>query len=252
MPEEIKDNEELALDNEGADVNADADNRDGTADDGDPVEKYETLQKSYDGLQRKLSEQGNELGVLRKKVKDVDQTDKLAAVLEQIAAPKKDKPPIDWEALTDKLGTEIVDNPKKGVQELLNVVNTWMTEDRQRVESLADEKVGKIEKELLSLRDSLLTMDDDYKQYEPIIKKLRDNGMSLSEAKKVAKSLSDVIPAKGERQVVSTGVTPSRQVTAPTGKSKSVVSDDEWERLKTQNGLSDSDRADFEKMMGRK
>ena len=234
MSEEVLDN----LDNEAQ--------QDGSAPDKDKAdnsvlgnfETPEQLAKAYKELQHKLGEQGNELGQLREKVKSRDTESKLAEVLERVASStKKDEPAFDYEAWAGQISADMVEDPKAATKKLLATVNSWMIEDREKTKGYTEQKVKELEGNLSQMRDLMETMTDDYKENKVIIDKLRAKGMSIADAKKLAKDLVESTVGS-QRVIPSSGVTPTRTVQTQ-AKKEPVATQEEIDRLIAEYGLDD-------------
>lgn len=199
----------------------------------------EEVCKAYKELQQKLGKQGSELGELRQKLSTLSTQDKLADVLgqmtEKLDGSKKERPTINFEEFATSLGDEFAERPQEAAKKLLAAVNSWQMEESSKVQGYTDECVKKLEGMVGQLVERMETLDDDYRTNKDIIDKLKESGMSLSQAKKVAKDIVASLPE--ERRVPPSGIQPTRNVV--TNVKVIGLTDDEKARMKAVDGLSD-------------
>jgi len=205
-------------------------------------ENFETaddLKKAYKELQQKLGQQGSELGELRQAIKAKEQEDRFAQVTEKLSSliQEKEKPAVDWKAYSDRLAEEMAERPQQATKQLLETVNAWMTEDRQKTQSFAEQKVKALEQALSGIVEKMETMDDDYKAHKGMIDKFVAEGMSISKAKKLAKEVMKDMPSMRNEPPVN--VSPTR-VVQTARKSEPVMTAEDIAFLKAQ-GSSDAE-----------
>ena len=231
-------NEELdkVVDPQKSDAEPVKDNSDAKPIDG--FASAEELQKAYKELQRKLGEQGSELGTLRQAVKAKESEDRIAQALEKVSslAKKDEKPAFDYTAYEAKLAEMMAENPQQATKDLLKTVNAWMVEDRQKAIEVSGSKIKELEAKLSSVIELTETMTDDYRENKDLIEKLRSEGLSVAKAKKVAKEIMSAMPE--HRTVSGSGISPTRTI-VPMEKKVSAVSEDDIANWKAE-GLSDA------------
>jgi uncharacterized protein YbaA (DUF1428 family) len=229
---------------------AEASNRDGSAPDMDNAEgaifdsmtpeelKSAVLErdKQYKELHSKVGQMSGELGELRKLKEQVSMDNKLASVLESVqnlTAKKDEKPVFDWDAYEAQLSEKMAENPAEATKDLLKTMNAWMTEDREKVKGEAFKEMSALKSELQKIMEVVETTTDDYKENKELIEKFRAKGMSLKDAKVMAKEIREIIPSSDQRTLPPTGVTPSR-VVAHERKAEPAWSNDDVARWKNE------------------
>jgi len=191
--------------------------------------------KQYNELRSMHSRQDSELGELRKLKEQVENDNKLATVLESVqalATKKEEKPQFDWEAYSATLAEKMAENPSEGTKDLLNTVNAWMAEDREKVKGEALQEIQSLKQQMAQMSELVETTTDDYKENKELIEKFREKGLSLKDAKAMAKEVRDMMPQ--ERSATPpVGITPNR-VIAPESKSETPWSNDDVARWKAE------------------
>lgn len=192
-------------------------------------------EKQYKQLHSKVGQMSGELGELRKLREQVANDNKLASVLESVqalAAKREEKPQFDWEAYETQLADKMAENPAEATKDLLKTMNAWMTEDREKVKGEAVKEIQALKSELQKVMEVVETTTDDYKENKELIEKFRAKGMSLSDAKAMAREVRELMPDTS-RTLPPTGVTPNR-VVAPDKKAESAWSKDDVQRWQSE------------------
>lgn len=147
-------------------------------------------EKAYKELERKLSEQGSEVGLLRKELSSVQERTQLTDVLAKLSERMEHKQPeVDFDKFADELASGMAENPTEATKKLLKAVGSWTASDRdtllKEIKSLKEE-VGRVRGEIT---EKLESSDSFYNEHREMIEKMRKGGMSLSAAKDFLKDI---------------------------------------------------------------
>jgi hypothetical protein len=195
--------------------------------------------KGYNELRTLKDKQISELGELRKFREQAESDGKLASVLEaatKLAADKEKKPELDYEAIEAEIADMMQETPAEAAKKMMRLQSAWSAQDRKAIEDKYEKELTDLRSVVTSLKDAYETTTDDYKENKELIEKFREKGMSVADAKAMAKEVRDMMPAS-ERTQPPPGVNPTRTVTPPAKKEPSWTEDNvaEWKAM----GLSD-------------
>jgi len=163
-------------------------------------------EKAYRELERKLGEQGSEVGNLRKELSSVQERTQLSDVLTKLSERMEHKQPeVDFEKFADELSAGMAENPTEATKKLLKAVGSWTASDRDTLLKEIKSLKGDIEKIRGDLTEKLETSDDFYIANKEMINEMVQGGMRLGEAKNFLKKIvQDKDVGRGSAKVPAT------------------------------------------------
>lgn len=221
MPEERNAGSGLTEDvrNEDGSASVDTGSADGTIfDNMTPEElKAAALEKARQAseLEKKLGQQGSELGELRKLREKLEmQNPMVEAVnsLKEFVAKKEEKPAFNYEAWEAQIIEKAQENPGEALREALRATSSWSAQDRQALEEKYEKRLSDMMARMDAMSEVVETTTDDYRENKELIEKLRkEGGLTMAKAKALAKDLRALMPAE-QRTLPPSGINPTRVV----------------------------------------
>lgn len=206
--------------------------------------KYKSIEdaeRSFKELEKTLGHQANEIGEYRQKIADVQEKNLLAETLARLNQPKE-KAPIDYEAFSEELAAEISENPSKAIKKLLGVSAGWSREAESSVKSEVEKRLKAIEetysKKVSELEEVTEKLQPDYLENKSVIELFTSKGMSIKQAKQLAKQVKQELGVKDEGIKPPTTITSNRSSSA--GTIDKYLTDDDRARM-MRSGLTKED-----------
>ena len=206
--------------------------------------KYKTLEeaeKAHGELERKLGQQGNEVGELRRRAEQAEQQAQLAAALEKLAdaSSKKDEPEKDFQAWVQEVAEE--EGVSVGlINKLAALNNDWAGQ----LEGKTKQDIEALRKEVLDTREQLekarVTLTPDYQRHKDTVDALVADGMSIPKALEWAKKVAAAAaPGQPDAMDPPPNVSASR-TSGRVEKPKPYLSSEDRANMKAQFGLNDA------------
>ena len=222
-----------------------ADNAEGTIFDNMTPEELKAAvlekDKQYSELRALKDRQVSELGELRKLKEQKENDNKLASVLEaatNLASQKDKKPELDYEAVEAEIAELMNETPAEAAKKMMRLQSAWSAQDRKAIEDKYEKELAEIRSVMTNLKEAYETTTDDYKENKELIEKFREKGMSVADAKAMAKEVRELMPAS-ERQIPPQGINPTRTV-EPQKKAEPAYTDEDvkkWEATLSAEGV---------------
>jgi len=169
--------------------------------------------KGYKELHGKMGQMSGELGELRSFRKESEGDAKLADTLSAVkdmVAEKNKEPERDYEAFEAEIIAEAQENPGEAMKRFMRANSSWSAQDKQALQSQHEKEMAEIKAQVGVLADAYQTTTDDYKENKELIEKFRSKGMSIADAKAMAKDVREMIPV--ERTTPPSGIDPTRTI----------------------------------------
>ncbi len=197
--------------------------------------------KQYSELRALKDRQVSELGELRKLKEQMANDDKLASVLEaatNLASQKDKKPELDYEAVEAEIAELMNETPAEAAKKMMRLQSAWSAQDRKAIEDKYEKELSDLKSVVSGLKDAYETTTDDYKENKVLIEKFREKGMSVADAKAMAKEVRELMP-ESERTTPPPGINPTRTVEPPKKAEPAYTDDDvkRWEASLSPEGV---------------
>jgi hypothetical protein len=170
--------------------------------------------KSFDELHAKMGQMSGELGELRSFRKESEGESKLASAVsavKDLVAEKEKKPELDYEAFEAQILEEAAENPGEAMKKFMRVNSSWADRDKAELKAEHEKEMGDIKSQISVLAEAYQTTTPDYQENKELIEKFRGKGMSIADAKVMAKEIRDMLP-ESQRTTPPSGVDTSRTV----------------------------------------
>jgi len=170
--------------------------------------------RQYSELHAKMGQMSGELGELRSFRKEAEGESKLASAVsavKDLVAEKNKTPEQDYEAWEAGVLAEYEENPAEALKKFMRAKSAWGAQDLKGVEDKYSVIVDELRSQISVLNESYQTTTDDYKENKELIEKFRGKGMSIADAKVMAKEVRDMLP-EVHRTTPPSGVDTSRTV----------------------------------------
>lgn len=202
-------------------------------------------ERGYKDLEHKLSEQGEQLGMLRRELGSFQERSQMSEALAKITelVAKSKEPTVDYAQLEEDIAATMADNPAEATKKLLRAVGSWTANDRQTLLG----EIKSFKEELVKMRgeltEKLETADSFYSQNKETIDKLVKGGMRLSAAKDFVR---EIVKDDGSNSATRRPVSVSPSSTSSASKAgNSYLSAKEREQMKAE-GFTDDDINEME------
>ena len=163
-------------------------------------DKYKTLDeaaKGYKELEKKFTEVSTEKSRLAEMAQMNDALKALAGAVSKVNEKSEEKPPVDFEPYLESLASKWTEDPKAGLKEISGMVNSWIADEGVKSKKYADEKLTGLTNEINSLKENIIKSSSDYSENKDDVEALIKEGLSLSKALGVVKSLkSKYVPER--------------------------------------------------------